>query len=97
MTSKWAVESYHFKVEVGDCGFHILFDGAKVQKVVLVDGGTYRIEEDIVTKGSKKLQTLYGMVKGTLKIDTIVMSHWDKDHYGAMARKFQRDVQQGLN
>ncbi|RDL32364.1 uncharacterized protein BP5553_08820 [Venustampulla echinocandica] len=96
MASAWLVESHHAQVRTGDCGIHVLLQGKVVKGVVLIDGGTKSTSDkqakNVVTAMIEKMLAVYNLATKAFKFDTIVMSHWDEDHYGALVDKIKKDM-----
>lgn len=101
MTSTWLVDSHHAQVKVGDCAIHVLLDDDEVTKVVLVDGGTKATTEknakNAITAMIEKMLALYRMQEEDFAFNTIIVSHWDEDHYGALVDKIQKDMKEAID
>ena len=98
MSSGIYVTSYHINVKVGDAAIHLVIKGSsgneEVLRAVLIDGGSSK-RNDILGKDNAlkrmidRLSKLYGTV---LAFDTIVISHWDEDHYGGLVDLLRADM-----
>ncbi|KAI0546743.1 hypothetical protein F4679DRAFT_556856 [Xylaria curta] len=85
--STWEVVSYHINVGLGDGSIHLLIDKkpAKIEETiagaVMIDGGMDGAErmKDII----REIEREYWLTDG-LQFDSIVVTHWDKDHYGGL-------------
>ncbi|KAI9689316.1 MAG: hypothetical protein M1822_009966 [Bathelium mastoideum] len=96
MNQDWSVESLHANCGVGDCALHVLKSSANaVESVVLVDGGATssssifkesNLHKSPVTRLLELLKNKnYAYKAGSLQLDTIVITHWDDDHYAGLA------------
>lgn len=100
MPDTWKVDSYHVNIGNGDCSIHLLVDLTAAPdtcaRCVLVDGGSARTAVDTGTK-LKDWIPLNNMIAWLssaytwpytpthqLQFDSIVLTHWDEDHYGQM-------------
>ncbi|KAK4171649.1 hypothetical protein QBC36DRAFT_249207 [Triangularia setosa] len=105
--SSWQVQSFYVNVGNGDCSIHVLeYRPSIVQKplaykCVLVDGGSAWLPIDVGTgtAGTNPLRNmiahlnvLYRWVNGYCQFDTIVLTHWDEDHYGNLLRTIKEDA-----
>ncbi|KAI1872499.1 hypothetical protein JX265_005379 [Neoarthrinium moseri] len=106
MPDTWCVDSHHVSVKVGDCAVHLLVknSGKKNQEVwgaVLVDGGTSSLNPNLVSSKNAiesitaKLSKLYRLKQ--LNYETIVVSHWDEDHYGGLVDLIYKDALKAEN
>jgi hypothetical protein len=97
MPPRWAVESFHITVRVGDSAIHLLVDESvspkRIYSAVLVDGGTKpgQKKPDNQTRVLPIINWIntsgkYSFPEGTtsVKFDSIVVTHWDEDHYGGL-------------
>jgi hypothetical protein len=95
------VHSFHINVLDGDAAFHLLVDESTkpptILSTVLIDGGHRHLSFDHrdhrVTQLSRDLA---GSYKDTstpvLRCDTIVITHWDEDHYGGILRLIENSI-----
>ena len=105
MATYWAVESHHASVKVGDCAIHMLVKiyeerdkpiQREAQRAVLIDGGTSSVNPQLtacknaVESLVNKLTILYQLKP--LKLHTVVVSHWDEDHYGGLEDLIWKDM-----
>lgn len=106
--ANWHVESFHINVGVGDCAIHLLIsDKDTVRAAVLVDGGTahnnrqlntLKLDDDsafrrMVTRINRDYE--FEQIGGDpeqLTFDSIVVSHWDEDHYGGLVKTLREDA-----
>ncbi|KAG7285856.1 hypothetical protein NEMBOFW57_008150 [Staphylotrichum longicolle] len=103
MAPKWDVHSYHYSVGAGDAAIHLLVDASvsppKVKGAVLLDGGR-AVGFPILKEGIRRLSSQYNC--GTdktgkplpLQFNSIVISHWDDDHYGGIIKLLRSDFQE---
>ncbi len=109
-TAFWRVDSYHVNVGNGDCSIHVLAylspgKPALAYKCILIDGGStwmsidpgtgsngYNPIRDMVTY----LGTSYDWENGRCQFDTVVLSHWDEDHYGNLLQTIKQDAAQNV-
>lgn len=93
MADKYGVNSYQINVGGGDSAIHVLFElaGPKILSTVLIDGGVDRDANlNIKSPYSQILRTLDNVqldlnpgvsaAYEQLKLDAIVITHWDSDH-----------------
>lgn len=86
------VHSYHINVDVGDCAIHVLASApasgsTKPTPVsaVLIDAGYKRHGGFWLDHFCKDyLNDKYAWVGGSVKFDSVVVTHWDGDHYGGI-------------
>lgn len=107
----WGVDSYHVNVGTGDCSVHVLVyqPGApdkkdrKACRCVLIDGGSVRnklnpktgIEDEPVQRTVRWLTNRYSWDDDQCRFDSIVISHWDEDHYAGVLQAIQKDSATG--
>lgn len=99
MTAKYSLDHYHFNVGQGDGAIHILSlqpppgstDKPTILQASLLDGGTGKgkdMIEDVqgfIREHYKKFYKPYGDAPDyVLKFDSLVISHWDDDHYSGV-------------
>ena len=93
--SLWKVHTYHINIDVGDSAIHLLVDEtppATVHRAVLIDGGEDTDTVIQIEKVIKLIEDSYrfdsnGQLPSTtacLRFDSIVITHWDGDHYGGV-------------
>jgi hypothetical protein len=92
------VHTYHVNIDIGDCMIHLLVDTATapptITRAVLIDGGfpgptfqqIVRVINYIQTPGRYLFDNTqhFGPGLGNLRFDSIVITHWDKDHFGGV-------------
>ncbi|KAK2465665.1 hypothetical protein APHAL10511_002209 [Amanita phalloides] len=88
MASKYKVEYIQVNINVGDCEIILLLEekGGKdtIKYSVLVDGGEgHGIPTANIQQVFKKIGTKY---RTFFRLDAIVITHWDKDHYGGILK-----------
>jgi hypothetical protein len=101
--NNYSVHSYHLNVGQGDAAVHLLlqqnirrFD---VKAAVLIDGGD-AIGFPVLKKGIETIRkdSRYIFPKGTpknyIEFDSIVVTHWDSDHYVGLQKLLIADYQQ---
>ena len=92
------VHTYHINIDVGDSAIHLLVDEAivplpRIQRAVLIDGGLPGVV------ACNQIKTVIGLIEArysfdphgqpdplnrSLRFDSVVITHWDKDHYGGV-------------
>ncbi|KAI0436966.1 hypothetical protein F4803DRAFT_571725 [Xylaria telfairii] len=100
----YAVDSFHINVAVGDCAIHLLVEESMqtkrpIKAAVLIDAGTKSggkktkngQENSAFRRMLQYIQTspAYGI---QLQFDTVVISHWDEDHYGNLRQALREDL-----
>jgi len=106
MAAVYDVHSYHINVGAGDAAIHLLikyeggaFDGhtyvggtTTVLKAVMIDAGDLRHNvPDNVAATMTKLSTDYS-IAGGLKLDAVIVTHWDSDHYKNLIQLILSDI-----
>lgn len=99
MTAQYSLDHYHFNVGQGDGAIHILSrkpaagstDKPTILHACLIDGGTGKPKDmilevqDFIREHYKDIYKPYGDDPDyVLKFDSIVISHWDDDHYSGV-------------
>ncbi|KAH0538452.1 hypothetical protein FGG08_004950 [Glutinoglossum americanum] len=94
MPNNTGVDSYHVNVKVGDCAIHLLVQlnpnkKSEVLRAVLVDGGPSprgSSDENPIIRLVEWLSKRYEIKTQNklIQFDTIVITHWNKDHYGGV-------------
>lgn len=94
------VHSYHINVDVGDAAIHLLVKNSVIPvSVVLIDAGRdshggFWIDDFC----QRWLKTKYSWPEpGKVKFDTVVVTHWDDDHYGGVLELLRTDFQKQYN
>ena len=95
-----SVESHHVNVDIGDCAVHILCEsdaasGKTVKSAVLIDGGTSSPSDNAPRNIINKLTVLYKLSK-KLTLQTIIVTHWDEDHYGGLRDLISQDMKKAI-
>jgi glyoxylase-like metal-dependent hydrolase (beta-lactamase superfamily II) len=88
------IHVFHINVSEGDSTIYLHAhptvgpkSGYSVEAAVLLDGGTQGPENvEKITDTIKWIEGEYGLkyASKVLKFDSIVLSHWDADHYGGV-------------
>ena len=100
MPPKWIVRSVHINIGTGDSAIHFLVDVSngqrKIHSSVLIDGGhagqhgrgAYAVDNFL--KSLKGFGNVWEREDGRelTVFDTIVVTHWDGDHYGGVINLF---------
>lgn len=102
MATTTIVESYHINVGLGDSAIHVLSQAAGNKQIaksaVLIDGGLAR---DAATRNIAKtienIEEFYSNLGPTkpLKFRSIVITHWDADHWRGINRLLQLELAEG--
>jgi hypothetical protein len=107
-TGQVFVHSFHLNVGAGDAAIHLQLERRNpssitlnVLRAVLVDGGPgigYAVLKTAIAniEGDPKyeLDPADGFTGGKLKFDSIVVTHWDDDHYDGLKRLLSIDFQE---
>ncbi|KAJ4294658.1 hypothetical protein N0V88_004887 [Collariella sp. IMI 366227] len=99
----WRVDSHHVNVGNGDCSIHVLVyvPQGLAYKCILLDGGSAWMSLDPKTGVAPQnpltdmipyLGSQYTWANGRCQFDTIVLSHWDEDHYGNLLQILRVDA-----
>ncbi|KAL6413187.1 hypothetical protein AUP68_02688 [Ilyonectria robusta] len=84
----YSVKSYFINVGTGDSSVHLLLDGAGgVESAVLIDGGKSAAQQ--VVQGA--IHHIRQMSYPNFLFTTIVVSHWDDDHYAGLLALLYND------
>jgi ribonuclease BN (tRNA processing enzyme) len=96
--SVYEFHSFHINIGVGDGSIHLLVDVSKtdvkpqgkVVQAILIDGGEGHgeyVANIFSTVDRIKLEYEFPADDGDeLKFDSIIVTHWDSDHYGGLIR-----------
>lgn len=90
-----SVASYHINIGTGDSAIHVLEKpttggGPKEYlRAVLVDGGLQAAST--VLKSAIELISKNYLKDGIIKFDSIVVTHWDMDHFGGIVKLLKDD------
>ncbi|KAF5621335.1 uncharacterized protein FTJAE_11364 [Fusarium tjaetaba] len=89
--ANYAVDSYFIDVQNGDSALHVLrhINGNQFtsQAAVLVDGGRAIYADSVL----KWIQFARAQYHNSLLITSIVITHWDDDHYGGIMELLLRE------
>jgi len=85
----YRVDSYHINIGVGDAAIHVLAKPninnpailPECVKVVWIDAGKSGGSSKVITT-LENIEPLYKTRTGGFKIDVVIVTHWDSDHYG---------------
>lgn len=98
--STFGVDSYHISVGTGDAAVHLLVqtntNPKTIINAVLIDGG--KKDNKVVPNIEWTIAEIEGMYTlpvgsgGKLKFDSIVVTHWDADHYQGIMQLIQNDI-----
>jgi hypothetical protein len=85
----YRVDSYHINIGVGDAAIHVLAKPninnpailPECVKVVWIDAGKRGGSSKVITT-LESIEPLYQARAGGFKIDVVIVTHWDGDHYG---------------
>lgn len=97
----WRVDSYHINVGNGDGSVHVLvyLPQSVPYKCVMFDGGSAMLSLDPNTGSSSQapfentlayLDKAYSWENGRCQLDSMVITHWDEDHYANMLNVIQK-------
>jgi hypothetical protein len=112
--SQYLVHSYHINVGVGDAALHLLVEASgssgtsrpRVLRAVMLDAGdNTRDAPDNVKTTITDLESRYVWDQGSPKLDAVIITHWDSDHYKGLpkillediAEQKQKMIQQDIN
>ncbi|KAI5782098.1 hypothetical protein DFH27DRAFT_283258 [Peziza echinospora] len=79
----WTVDSHFLNVGGGESAIHLLLLNGVVDRAVLIDGGldtganAIRVAVDMIKRRYNKLE---------LKFNTVVVTHWDRDHVNGVRK-----------
>lgn len=96
--STYGINSIHINIGQGDCAIHLLIENPRdvrpiIHRATLFDGGEgdsnniSRIKNTIAA-----IQRDYTLPSGTLKFDSVVVTHWDSDHYKGVLKLIEEDL-----
>ncbi|KAL7805662.1 hypothetical protein V8C44DRAFT_340239 [Trichoderma aethiopicum] len=82
----YEVHSNFINVGAGDGCIHFLMNKKKIERAIMIDGGDDDAEQ-ATFQSFKALKDAYKKLdpsNGKFKLDTIVITHWDGDHYRSL-------------
>lgn len=102
-----------FQVTIGDAAIHLLVDDSAakdnstdpaewpvIYRAVLIDGGLTTGKEPIKAC-IERIENNYTFAptktKGKLKFDSVILTHWDVDHWGGLKDLLQESISDYLN
>lgn len=93
----YVVSSYHINVGPGDSAIHVLAgrdnNGQRtLLHAVLIDGGKRFAGPSNLFRVIEKLQQDFACPGGRFRFDSIVVTHWDSDHYGGVITLLANDI-----
>ncbi|KAF2737785.1 hypothetical protein EJ04DRAFT_86896 [Polyplosphaeria fusca] len=96
------VHSFHVNIDVGDCAIHLLVDQAakprpQIRKAVLIDGGKaskVQAIKNVIAEIEARYQVPVG--DANLKFDSVIMTHWDIDHWEGVMELLAEDFRARL-
>jgi hypothetical protein len=91
------VHTYHINIDVGDSAIHLLIDEAivppSILRAVLIDGGVPGVVAcNQIKSVIRRIEARYSFdpngqpdpTHRSLRFDSVVITHWDRDHYGCV-------------
>jgi len=102
-TEVWRVHTWQLNIGVGDSAIHLLVDERAglggtpkpvVQRAVLIDGGEGLDSWEKIWSAMTKIEEVYAFplaANNQLRFDSIVITHWDSDHYQGILGLLQAD------
>lgn len=97
--STYGIDSFHISVGAGDAAIHVLIAipappaKPKFECAILIDGGADDVAAASVILTMRQIETKYEMLLGSLKFDTIIITHWDTDHFGGILKMISDDIE----
>lgn len=93
----YGIDSFHISVGAGDAAIHVLIaippmGSPTFDRAILIDGGDDQMAVTSIIMTMRQIEIKYGMVVGSLKFDTIIITHWDTDHFGGIVRMISGDI-----
>lgn len=96
-TSEWGVDSIHINVGHGDSAIHLLVTKKRkldkkltVVRATLIDGGSG--PEKVIENAIERIKNRYIIARGQLQFDSVVITHWDKDHYRGVLDLINKEI-----
>jgi hypothetical protein len=103
MGTAWRVHTWQLNIGVGDSAIHLLVDEKDslggmqkpvVQRAVLIDGGENMTSGEKIANAITMIERQYAFpvsANGQLRFDSIVITHWDSDHYQGIQGLLEED------
>jgi hypothetical protein len=103
MGTAWRVHTWQLNIGVGDSAIHLLVDERdslggqrkpEVQRAVLIDGGEKMTSSEKIRNAITMIERQYDFpvgANGQLRFDSIVITHWDSDHYEGIQGLLEED------
>ncbi|KAM3513554.1 hypothetical protein MY11210_002841 [Beauveria gryllotalpidicola] len=101
--------SFHINIGVGDGSIHLLVDVStastintkgKIIQAIFIDGGLgAHVSYNQIKKTIDCIKNEYEVDaadNGELKFDSIIVTHWDADHYAGMVQWLQKGLSKGF-
>jgi len=96
MSVTFPIDYYQVNIGVGDCEIILLTKDTppsttEIEKAVLIDGGEDAGRITNIKQVITSIKQQYKL-KGPLKFDSVVITHWDSDHYTGVLRMMIEDL-----
>ncbi|KAL7276584.1 hypothetical protein RUND412_000426 [Rhizina undulata] len=102
--TEYGVDSLHIAVGPGDCAIHLLVENPsapkpKILRAILIDGGENRTNVvPNIKRTMDQIKEKYTVdPKNGLTFDSIIITHWDSDHYEGVVKLIEDDIKTQLN
>lgn len=95
----YLVHSFHINVGVGDAAIHLLVElkdkQYRVIRAVMIDAGdNVNDAPSNVRTTIENLGSAYVWDQNQLKLDAVIITHWDSDHYKGLPRILLDDIEE---
>lgn len=95
----YGIDSFHISVGAGDAAIHVLIaiplmGSPTFDRAILIDGGDDEVAAASIISTMRQIEIKYGMATDSLKFVTIIITHWDTDHFGGILRMISDDITQ---